>query len=301
MSNYDQLSHEALSIPYLAKNLNDGNLVLFLGAGTSSGFGLPDWVTLINTLGEKHNIGPFDENSSAPDLQTAADEIIHELKGNTEQLIRDLEAALYPNLENISNTSVFDNHLLVAISALLMGSKRGRVTRVITLNYDSMLEWFLSLFGFVVKTIHKLPEMEGSEDVRIYHPHGFVPIPDKGMEASDFIILGMDSVYKRLGKMGDPWFEMTRHILNTGLCLFIGMSPRTLSDSALGPLFISCGENCAPTRPLGLWVLSKAPEPSIVKQYQRNNIVPVIVDGHKAIPEFLLKICETAGNSLLNK
>ncbi len=298
-NSYEHLGHIPSSITYLASNLNEGNVVLFLGAGTSKGFGLPDWVSLVNGLRRRVGLSELDAvTSTAQNLQHGADEVLDEIDNNVGKLISYIEEELYPNFDNLSITDVFDNHLLVAISALLMGGKRGRVTRVITLNYDSMLEWFLSLFGFVVKTIHTLPELEGSEDVRIYHPHGFVPIPNKNMKSSDFIILGLDSVNTRWGEIGEPWLEMTRHLLNTGLCLFIGMSENTLSDAALAPLFNNCGKKCMGVRPLGIWLLGHDISLAISKQYARNNIVPVVLSSYSDIPEYLLKICQEAREAL---
>ncbi|WP_316849630.1 SIR2 family protein [Pedobacter agri] len=300
MNNFDNLKHVPSSITYLSTKLNEGNIVLFLGAGASRGFGLPNWVELVNGIRKNVLLDPIPTSATAQDLQLGADEILDELKGDSEKLISLIETELYQNFDKLSMVDAFNNHLLVSISAMLMGSKRGRVTRVITLNYDSMLEWFLSLFGFVVKTVHSLPDLEGSEDVRIYHPHGFVPIPNNGMVASDFIILGMDSVNKRLGTPGNPWFEMTRHILNSGLCLFIGMSENTLLDSALAPLFKTCGDACISTRPLGLWLLGSSIHSSKERAFERNNIVPIVLNSHDEIPEYLLKICQGASN-LLNK
>ena len=291
-NNYlEELKYQPFAINYLSNCLREGTLVLFLGAGVSKGFGLPAWVDLINLMRKDVNL-PEGNFSTADELQNAADEVKRAL--NNDDFIQLIEKHLYCTIKNLQLVNIFDNHLLISISALLMGSKRGHVTRVVTLNFDSMLEWFLSLFGFVVKTIYKLPDLNGSEDVRIYHPHGFIPHPDLGKISSDFVILGMDSVDERLGTIGDPWFEMTRHILDTGICLFIGMSGKTLSDRGLAPLFNTSGKKVKNERPLGLWILKEELTTSKESEFEAKNIIPLSILDEKDIADFLLKICQQA-------
>lgn len=291
MSDFSELKHPPIAIKFLSENLKDGTLILFLGAGTSKGFGLPNWLELVNMMRNDVGLTPLDNSATADDLQHGADEVKDKL-ADTQKLIELICKHLYPNPDELIDSNVFDNHLLVAMSALLMGSKRGHVTRVVTLNYDNMLEWFLSIFGFLVKTIYELPELEGAEDVRIYHPHGFIPHPKTASKKSDFVILGMQSANMRLGTIGDPWFEMVRHLLNTGVCLFIGMSSNSLSDRALAPLFATSGELHKGIRPLGIWILKDPITAAKEAEFQRNNIVPIVIPDVKDISEFLLKICQ---------
>ena len=290
---FDELSNHTHALNYLAEELGEGGLVLFLGAGASKPFGLPSWIELVNSMRLEVNLSPLTSTNSADDLQHAADEVRDKLE-NEEELIDLIQKHLYGDIANLPIVDVFKNHLLVSISALLMGSKRGRITRVVTLNYDSMLEWFLSLFGFVVKTVHELPALEGAEDVRIYHPHGYIPHPNFSSIRSNFAILGMSHANERLGTTGDPWFEMTRHVLNTGICIFIGMSSNTLDDRALAPLFTTCGNSMKDIRPLGIWMLLEQIESPTKQRFFRKNIVPLTFSNPSEISEFLLNICQVA-------
>jgi len=299
MIDLDELKDKKNSIDYLSKCLSDGTLVLFLGAGASKGFGLPDWTTLVNELRLKAGLEVLKgKKHSADVLQNATSEVVVKLKRPAE-LIKAIEDILYKDFKNLSIVEALSNQLLVAISALLMGSKRGHISRVVTLNYDSMLEWFLSLFGFVVKTVYQLPELEGSEDIRIYHPHGFIPNPSLSLPGSDFVILDLHSANQRLGNKNDPWFEMTRHILDTGVCLFIGMSANTLSDRVLAPLLSTSGPNCGETRPLGIWILKDPLTRDKENEFARNNIVPLSIVSEKEISEFILEICQKASKKLI--
>ncbi|NLU92309.1 SIR2 family protein [Chitinophaga sp. Ak27] len=291
-NHFTELLDKDNSIDFLAHKLKEGELVLFLGSGTSMGFGLPNWLTLVNLLREEVNLPPLDKNSTADMMQTAVDEV-EEVLEQTE-LIRLIQKYLYMNFDSLSLDKVLNNHLLVAVSALLMGSKRGHVTRVVTLNYDNMLEWFLSLFGFVVKTVYKLPQLEGSEDVRIYHPHGFIPNPLSSESSSDFVILSMDSVDSRLGDENNAWFEMTRHMLSTGICLFIGMSANTLSDRALSPLLVNVGKKTWTERPLGIWIIKDPIIDSKKQEFLRKNIIPQCIENEEQIVDYILKISQRA-------
>lgn len=294
MNYFAELTVQNNAVKHLAKRLYDGTLVLFIGAGASRGFGLPNWVELVNDLRKEVGLPIISNPTSADDLQLSADEVIDKI-GSVDNLIKKIEELLYKKVE-FESTKVFENHLLISISALLMGSKRGHVTRVVSLNYDNMLEWFLSLFGFVVKSVYKLPDLEGSEDVRIYHPHGYIPSSKITSEKSDFVILGMDSANTRLGTPGDPWFEKVRSILDSGFCLFIGMSENTLLDRAIAPLFKTSGEKVKLNRPLGVWVLLSDPERA---DFQRYNIAPLVLSSPLEISDFLLKICQEARKKLV--
>ena len=300
MIDLDELKEQQNATDYLAKCLSSGTLVLFLGAGASKGFGLPDWLTLVNKLREKVGLDILKggKKVSADTLQHGASEVVDKMK-RPQDLVKAIEEILYKDFQKLSVLKAFENKLLVSISALLMGSKRGHITRVVTLNYDSMLEWFLSIYGFVVKTVYKLPELEGTEDVRIYHPHGFVPLPVLGIQSSDFVILDMHSANQRLGNPHDPWFEMTRHILDTGVCLFVGMSANTLSDRILAPLLSTSGPKCGETRPLGIWLLKDALTRAKEQEFGRNNIVPLSITSEDGISEFILDICQKASRKLL--
>lgn len=298
MSKFEYLKDPTFASNFLAQHLRDGTLTLFLGAGISKGFGLPSWIELVNSMRKEVSLLPLDANSSADDLQRGADEIIDKI--SIEKLISSLKKHLYTPLGELTTSIILEAQLLVAISALMMGGKRGHVRKVITLNYDNLLEWVLSVFGFSVKTIYDLPALESAEDVTIYHPHGFIPYEDSELKSSSFIILGMDSANERIGTPGDPWFEMTRHLLNSSVCLFIGLSPNSLSDRALAPLFSTTGKKVSDSRPLGIWLVMEKEDLSTGKiaEFHRNNIYPIEIKTPEDIANFVLNICKKAGEKL---
>lgn len=300
MSRFDSLKERDLAIDPLASYLNQGNLTLFLGAGVSYDFGLPGWLELVNGIRKKHGLDELPASASPGELQNAVDEVKDHLGGSEEKLIEATREQLYITLTGVEIQSLLKNPLLMAIAALLMGSRRGRIRRVITLNYDNLLQWTLSVFGFSVQTVHKLPAVETNADVTIYHPHGFLPIPGSSEESSDFIIFGKESVNLRLGTAGEPWFEMIRHLLNSSICLFIGVSPNSLSDPAISPLFNTIGKNVLGERPLGSWIIKETePVPqSKLAEFQRCNIYPLRFKTPEEISVLLFEICKKAGESM---
>jgi hypothetical protein len=281
----------------LADHLQKGTLVLFLGAGVSVGLGLPNWVDFVNSIRTKAGLPQISPTINADQLQIAADEVRAVVQNINDYhlLLRD---ALYVNIANLSS-DVLANKLLISIGALLMGSKRGSVQRVVTLNYDSMIEWYLSLYGFVVRVVDKLPDLEGGEDVRVYHVHGFLPHSNmRGYQNSDEIILGFESVNKRIGTPGDLWVDMLRHIISNGMCLFVGMSENTFNDRALAPLFTTIGAHVSAVRPTGVYVLTGNRNSTVEQHYLRNNMVPLYVNNYDDIPDYLLGICREAAGRI---
>lgn len=299
MNNYAELEIPDHAIEYLSKTLYDGTLVLFLGAGVSKDLKLPDWSMLISSLLDKKGLPPLEPNPSVDQLQSAADRVLKKCK-NEEEFIDLIHDILYKNPDTFSKETLFTSPLLLSILSLLIGSKRGHVKRVITLNYDNILEWYLSVFGFSVKTIFELPAVEGSEDVRIYHPNGFIPYSKLDLKRSNFVLLGKSAANVRLGTIGDPWFELTRHLLSTGVCLFIGLSTNSLTDRSLAPLLETIGRLTSNKRPLGLWLLTKHPDEDTKSSFASSNIVPVVFNEFKEIHDFLFKISEKAALRLGN-
>ncbi len=292
--NFKEYQNPNYAIDFLSEHLINGSLVLFLGAGTSKGFGLPDWIELTNSFRKHVGLTEVDDTLSPENIQNAVDEALDIINNEENRKIELIKKILYSDESKLDVKMAYSNHLLISIASLLMGSKRGHVKRVVTLNYDSMLEWFLTLFGFQVNSISVLPALEGSEDVRIFHPHGFVPHPALEMQGSNFLILGLKDANNRIGKRNDPWIEKERALLESGVCLFIGLSGNTLSDRAIAPLLSSTGDSFKDKRPLGIWISKSKLTETKKGEYFRNNIVPIEINNDMKISEFILKISQKA-------
>lgn len=292
---FDHLTYKLRACEFLSQHLKKGTLTLFLGAGASSGLGLPGWIDFVNICRKKVGLSEVPHDSKSEDLQIAADEVEAKCKITNDYLPL-LKDCLYQNMVTLSSKEL-KNDLLIALGALLMGSKRGSVQRVVTLNFDSILEWFLSVYGFITRVIYQLPAIEGDEDVRIYHPHGFLPHKNLKLPDSDFVILGLDSINQRIGTPGDQWFEMIRYIFRSGVCIFVGLSETTFSDRALSPLLTTTAKELENDRPTGIWLFNKKIKDSTRQQFLRNNVVPLELSSNKEISDFLLDICSDASKT----
>lgn len=290
--NIDELMDLEIAKKYLSGRLYDGEITLFLGAGVSGDLGLPEWKEYVNDLRTETGLSQINDNN-ADVLQKGVDEVYRKYKNNENAYKNLLKQCLYRKMPLLS-TSVLKSDLLLSIGGLLMGSKRGSVKRVVTLNYDSLIEWFLRIFGFVVKTVHDFPFVEGGEDVTVYHPHGFLPHPALSLFDSKKVLLSLDSVNERIGTIGDQWYELTRHMLRTGICVFVGMSENTFNDRAIAPLLTTVGKELNQKRPTGFWILPKDVKLVDTDSFLYHNVVPLCLGSKDQVPKFLFELCQNA-------
>ncbi len=302
----------------LADSLSQGTLVLFLGAGTTMGAGLPDWETLITGMHDRAEVDSrLPAKPTADQLQAAADALRRDHFAGDEVGFRQLvKHALYGDIS--LSEEILKDATMIALGALLTGSRRGSVHRIITLNFDCVLEWYLTLHGMVPKVVSKLPTLEGNEDVRIYHPHGFLPhtdLPGKH-KSSDFLVLDLKEVDLRLGTPGEPWMELIRHVMSSGICLFVGMSAKTFADRAISPPLSAAAASVHDDRPIGFWIIGRGTQDEREQREQHETpeqreqreqgeqhqtsamlekgIVPVFLPDYDCVPDFLLRICRQA-------
>jgi hypothetical protein len=295
----DHLTYPERAAEFLSESLSAGTLVLFLGAGASASAGLPNWRSLIESIRTHVGMSNATLDSSADSLQRAVDEVRREhFDGNEKGFAELVRECLYNGVT--LDDSLLPNHLLISLGALMMGSRRGSVKRVVTFNFDSVLESYISIYGFVPRVVLQPPVDEGAEDVRIYHPHGFLPHPALGADSSDFVILGLKSINLRLGKRNDDWIELLRHILTTGIGLFIGLSEHSFRDRALAPLLADVAETLKRRRPTGVWVLVSEPgdRDQLTKEFLDLGVVPLHLSTYEEIPKFLLNVCQRSAGSI---
>ncbi|MGA9762004.1 MAG: SIR2 family protein [Gaiellaceae bacterium] len=295
---YDFLTDRDEAVRYLAGSLKEGTLAVFLGAGVSAGAGLPEWPKLVERLSTRAGLlNPLPQSASANDLQARVD-LVENTIGNHDEYVEAVCQCLYEGV-HLSDGQLMDP-LLIALGAMMMGSRRGSVRRVVTLNLDSLLEWYLMLCGLVPRVVKEPPTLEGAEDVRIYHPHGFLPHPDMtGYSRSKTLILGLDAVFERLGSTKNAWLELLRHLLRTSVCLFVGISFRSFRDPALAPIIQEIGNEVERLRPVGFCTLCDKEDATQenIGEILRRGVVPLTMEKDD-VAGFLLKICQTAGREI---
>lgn len=204
-------------VDHLADQLVRGRLGIFLGAGVSSFYGLPEWKELVNRLSAR---------SSEPELEPGEDPILRvgalrpkHYKDKTEQFLAAVKEELYRG-KTLDFEHIRKNDTLAAIGSLVMSSKRGSAAKVITLNYDDLLENYLEFHGFVTSSVWKLAHWANADDVTVYHPHGFLPLAPDRRNSAD-IVLGTQEYFD---VMSSQWRPLLETFLRTHTFLYIGLS-----------------------------------------------------------------------------
>lgn len=292
-----EIESKSNAIEFLAEQLRDESLSLFLGAGISKSFDLDNWLGLLNKL----NSDPLielptlseDDNHTADDFQSAANAIVRKINGEEKVLIRLIAKYLYEGLDLESKSfDIFKHKQLISLSSLIMGNRRGRVKNVFTLNYDSLLEWYLKSFGFTVNTISELPYFSTGHDVEIFHPHGYIPHETMNQSPSKEIILSKSQADKRLGEVDSPWSSLVKHYLSKNVFLFIGMSEATAGDRLISPLLRNVRGRV--DRELGIWIFKHDVKESVKDDLRDLRIAPLILKEKDEIPNFLLSVSRRA-------
>ncbi len=282
---------------FLADRLQEGNLMIFLGAGVSNFYGMPDWANLLENItnnGKKHSIA-FQGHS----FPSWAEEIQHELFPDDKPAFNAaIHSALYPDeqFENFDLYKIADNKTLRSIGALCHGSRRGFVQKIITLNYDCLLEAYFKFHGVDFQEIYEETFAEKRADVTIYHPHGYLPHANISNIKSENIVITRDD-YEQASS--SRWEDSLHTLLRTHFTLFIGLSG---ADDRVSNL-ISKSKECNPyitNHELPYCGYRIASEDAPMKQqWERRGVYCKEVKNlSDEIPKFLFEICRVAADRL---
>jgi hypothetical protein len=204
-------------IQYLAYQLVHGRLGLLLGAGISYPFGLPKWEELQRRMFEALREKP----PATLDLRTIEALRLRRFARNRADFAKAVKEALYKTAD-LSFEQLSSNRVLMSIASLMMSSRRGNVSTVITVNYDDVLETLLNFFGFVTCSISSEQHWTPAADVAIYHPHGYLP-HRLGESGTDDLVLDQESFAKIIGKSELPWYQIMATVFRTRTMLCIGI------------------------------------------------------------------------------
>jgi len=223
---------------YLATQLMRGQLALLMGAGVSTNFGLPLWDELILRLyGSKRKTPPL----KTPELQ-ARDFRTTYFPHDTSGFVDALRKVLYKGVA-VDFDSLRKNGTLAAIGSLVMASQRGSASKVITFNWDDLLELFLEYHGFVTSSIGQEIHWVSSVDVAVLHPHGLIPFDPRATATDpEKIVFDQRSFSAIAGNDALPWRQHVLSIMRTHTCLFIGLSGY---DQNLDSLLLKCKQEHA--------------------------------------------------------
>ena len=202
-----------------------GNISLFLGSGVGQGVGLPDWHGLIQQMVGEYNRNKvtddtYDYDVLASDSDSSSIVMARYLKNSlgdkTEDYVPILKRALYKNYPSVDRS-----HALTLIDAVKLLAVHPSVRRVITYNYDDLLEQAIGderIYSSIDGRNRPSPD-----SLPIYHIHGFVPQEDDSSYEKNVVF--SEDEYHLLYKESFHWSNTEQiHALRNSTCFFIGLS-----------------------------------------------------------------------------
>lgn len=276
---------------FLARKLRAGSTSVVLGAGASHGFNLPNWGDLVigvrNQCGEsapKKALRPEDEADSLRRKYFKNDRV-----GFAKAVWR----ALYEKA-NHDPRFLLKSELLQALSAFLTNSIRGQGGTIVTFNFDDILESYLRLLGFIVRSETSAPAWNSDADVLVYHPHGLLP---KDSQAdSTKIVFSTTDFDEVVGRDSDAWNRTMRSVWSSTFPVFVGLSG---DDARLRSLLLDVRpDHPATVKDSSLyWGVRPTPQdenPDTIERWKELGIVPRIIKDYDELPAWILSICQKA-------
>ena len=210
----------------LAKFLNKGHMGLFLGAGASSAVGLPSWEKLVKAICLERWSG-FDIVSSytTEELKTHISNVKADYN-NDDIYLEAVQRNLYKGVD--FDFTLARKELLIALSSLLIGAHHGKVENIVTLNFDSVMEWYLQMLGLRVNILSKDQLLHHASDVSITHINGYLPHNSTYGENSDFLIFSEEDFQNRSFSPYDYWKDYLIEFFRRHIFLSVGMSCSSL-------------------------------------------------------------------------
>lgn len=242
-SSSDWKSARTNTVEEISKNYNSGQFSLFLGAGVSSSAGLPDWDTLLNSLFVSMLITAETERDKIKENTLRS--IVNRLreidgpssialarylrKGITgssaqEKFNEELTRTLYELRDNSVDISSL---LIKEIANLCVPSRLGaKVKSVITYNFDDLFERELKSKVLNHKSIYEEMDLPSSEELPIYHVHGFLPENRKEYPSIDkSTLVFSEEGYHKIYNESYHWSNLIQlNNLKENSCLMIGLS-----------------------------------------------------------------------------
>ncbi len=210
---------------------------------------------------------------------------------------RAVHDALYRSV-NLDFQTIRENATLAAIGALVMASRRGSVSEVVSFNYDNLIELYLSYHGFVAASIAEEKHWRPAADVTVFHPHGFLPY-DCEKAFSKEIVLDQESYSVMLGDKSKIWRQTILGVIRHKTCLFIGISG---DDGNMDSMLLECRDTHA-------YVLNNTAYWSVVfstdftreksESWKSRRVYPKTIKDYKSdLPRILFGISQEATKRL---
>jgi len=228
----------------LIETFKNRQFALFLGAGVSSSAGMPNWNKLLNSLFVSYLTNEFDRsiNISDDDINEIVDRLnqVDEQsalmsarylrKGLSKQQVNDdtFISTITNSLYGLRDKSKAENStLLTSITNICMPRQNGaRIRSVVTYNFDDLLEKNLSQKSIKHHSIYTDNENPSSDELPIYHAHGFLP-EDRNLYSSldKTTLVFSEEGYHHIYSDPYHWSNLIQlYNLKENNCLMIGLS-----------------------------------------------------------------------------
>jgi hypothetical protein len=272
-----------------ADQLRRGRLALVLGAGVSVGFGLPSWKSLIKRT---FKIAKRSRRKDWSNEDAAEDLLANGASGDRVKLATMVRKALYEGY-TFTTEELATNELLVALGALTMASGRGSVTRVVSFNYDDLLEAYLGHFGFVVRSVEKMPSWQSKADVTVYHPHGILT-NDLSRKVERGVVITQKDFDEIVGNAADAWHNVILDIFRSNTCLFIGLSGE---DANLTNLLFKTGKLHACEAVMWGIRFSTNKHDRKLTTWEERGVGQHTLSSYRELAPWLLEVCRLAASN----
>jgi len=288
----DYLTDPFLAAGELGQLLRNSALRLFLGAGASSGFGLPEWKLLIARVLDKDRDSAF---LSSLDTMSITDlrRLVDPLDDGSATYVGRVREALYRDVKADLLEQLQGSPLLLAVAALLTGAHRGRIDSVVTYNYDDLLEQYLRMLGLAVCCRIRPDELSTRADVELNYVHGRLP---QGWEASmaiPEIILSEKSYRSRRAEIESGWPAMIAHGLFSKIGLFVALSG---DDSSILDVLKRAQNRVRRSADYtGYWLLTPDAFDRNKDDILEVGMCPIRLEKEK-IAQFVFRICQCAAS-----
>lgn len=288
----------------ILRDLNQGCLGLLLGAGASSAIGLPNWPKLVLSIaneifpGEGHIYDDTQEYDI--DVLKALIARVNTKLANQSKYFDLVRVHLYNSVTFDFKTASKD--LLIAISALTVGAKRGTVQNIVTLNFDSVLEWYLDTLGLEINVLSTKQLFHRRCDVNITHIHGFLPYQSEFGPNSDFLIFSKREFEDRVMNDKDYWRGHLIEYFRRHVFLSVGLSATSLENDVCVYLrYLNnwyTDQKISREKPYG-YAFIYAPE---VRAGQTDilidtGVVPILYNNHDDVPKMIFEIAKLASQA----
>ena len=284
---------EGTLVSHLADELIKGRLGLLIGAGVSAFYGLPQWTDLVDRMSARVGMAPLSATDN-PVTRVGAIKV-NRFSRDEPGFLDLVQSALYDGID-IDFEKISSNRLLSAIGSLVMSSRRGSASTVITLNFDDLLEIYLEYYGFVANSIHRDKHWAGNGDVVVYHPHGFLPLT-AGRKRSRSIVLSSDEFYRMIDiGSGANWRSLLITLLRTKSFIHIGLSGDDLNVQTLMST-IKDGHAISEERIAYhgvMFSLKSKFNSDLVSIYRGWGVHTHLLDSWSELPTLLFRICQKA-------